>query len=198
MDVSKRVASAWMLDKCNLQIKSEGRTASTSFNLRFSWEISQVLMNHPQALENLGIPRTEMPVIESDRIMEFVKRIQQGLMPLSDLTQNHLNGGDRDSDKRRYRIVKLPVGHLKATQKELNPSKVRFFQGLARKKDTKMKPILISRDNFILDGHHRWAGYLLEDPTLKLSGIQVDMSVEELLAVANRFTDAYGIARKSV
>ena len=45
---------------------------------------------------------------------------------------------------------------LKQSQKELIPSKVK---GVAAKysKPTDMKPLIISRDNYIIDGHHRWA-----------------------------------------
>lgn len=53
------------------------------------------------------------------------------------------------------------VGSLKASQKELIKSKV---LGISKKynKPTDMKPIIISKDNYIIDGHHRWGAMLLK------------------------------------
>jgi hypothetical protein len=47
------------------------------------------------------------------------------------------------------------AGSLKASQKELIKSKV---IGISKKynKPTDMKPLIISKDNYIVDGHHRW------------------------------------------
>tara|TARA_R110000803_G_scaffold8194_2_gene26386 strand:+ start:146 stop:508 length:363 start_codon:yes stop_codon:yes gene_type:complete len=62
-----------------------------------------------------------------------------------------------DIAKSKVRVTKgmTVAGSLKASQKELIPSKV---QGISKKynKPTDMKPIIISKDNYIIDGHHRW------------------------------------------
>tara|TARA_B100000497_G_scaffold125189_1_gene161205 strand:- start:465 stop:1607 length:1143 start_codon:yes stop_codon:yes gene_type:complete len=48
------------------------------------------------------------------------------------------------------------VGSLKPSQKQFIKSKVK---GISKKynKPTDMKPLIISKDNYIVDGHHRWA-----------------------------------------
>jgi|TARA_B110000261_G_C13077695_1_gene354714 hypothetical protein len=50
----------------------------------------------------------------------------------------------------------FPASKLKESQVELIPNKVK---GIAAKysKPTDMKPLIISKDNYIIDGHHRWA-----------------------------------------
>jgi hypothetical protein len=47
------------------------------------------------------------------------------------------------------------AGSLKASQKELIPAKVK---GISKKYNdpSDMKPLIISKDNYIVDGHHRW------------------------------------------
>ena len=64
-------------------------------------------------------------------------------------------------------------------------------------------PILVSKDGYIIDGHHRWAVLIasdLEDGGLgdvDMNVREVDMEVGEALATVNAFADAAGIARKA-
>jgi hypothetical protein len=64
-------------------------------------------------------------------------------------------------------------------------------------------PILVSKDGYIIDGHHRWAVLIADD--LEDGGLgdvdmnvrKVDMEIGEALATVNAFADAAGIARKA-
>ena len=64
-------------------------------------------------------------------------------------------------------------------------------------------PILVSKDNYIIDGHHRWAVLIasdLEDGGLgdvEMNVRVVDMEIGEALATVNAFADAAGIAKKA-
>ncbi len=49
------------------------------------------------------------------------------------------------------------------------------------------KPIIISADCYILDGHHRWLNQLVKNPNKKIKVIQIDLPIVELLARARRF-----------
>ena len=66
-----------------------------------------------------------------------------------------------DMVKSKVKVTKtvLLARKLKQSQKELIPSKVK---GVAKKysKPMDMKPLIISKDNYIVDGHHRWAAGL--------------------------------------
>ena len=55
---------------------------------------------------------------------------------------------------------------------------------------------IISSDNYILDGHHRWAASLLADPKSKVSGTQVDLAIEDLIPVLRATGDALGNQRR--
>jgi hypothetical protein len=66
-----------------------------------------------------------------------------------------------DMVKSKVKVTKtvLLARKLKQSQKELIPSKVK---GVAKRysKPMDMKPLIISKDNYIVDGHHRWAAGL--------------------------------------
>jgi len=62
--------------------------------------------------------------------------------------------------------------------------------------------VLVSKDGFLLDGHHRWAAtivYNAQNPEdqKKMSIEKVMMPIKQLLKVANAYTDAIGGKRHS-
>lgn len=58
---------------------------------------------------------------------------------------------------------------------------------LAGKMDTNLGCI-VSSDNHIMDGHHRWSAAILVDPTTKVSGYAAALPGKELLGVLNVLT----------
>jgi len=65
-------------------------------------------------------------------------------------------------------------------------------------------PIVISRDGYVLDGHHRWAAAWLAQKrgdkyALKgLKVVQLDIDHEQALEIANEWSDYAGVARLTV
>jgi hypothetical protein len=89
------------------------------------------------------IPRGSMPQIESNKINSFLK----------------LHGIDK-------KIVHRNTNELKPTQSQFNTEKVQSMND-----DGKALPILISNDDYVLDGHHRWLANHYsntQQPTIKL------------------------------
>ncbi len=81
------------------------------------------------------------------------------------------------------------VGKLKATQGEINAEKV---TGMAQAKkegkyDPSKQPIIVSRDGYVLDGHHRWAATLLDNPSNEMNTYTVDTDIRDLLSRADNF-----------
>lgn len=147
--------------------------------------------------ENLGIPRKKMPQLRGD-IFERTSDIR---MFLNDLIESGVDVYDE------Y----IEVCRLRSTQKNIEGKKVRRFLetlekargNLNRKRTSKYlskrylnylinlgKPIIISRDYYILDGHHRWAAILSwdfidkKDDELKLNVKMVDLDMAELIDLA--------------
>jgi len=121
---------------------------------------------------NLGIPRADMPQLEQNVVDSF----------LSDLQKEGV----------KVEKGRTPVGHLKATQREINAEKV---EGMAKAHEEYLRngkkgwspgknPIIISKDNYVLDGHHRWAAMLTIGPGETMPTVQVDLPMKELLSRA--------------
>jgi hypothetical protein len=51
---------------------------------------------------------------------------------------------------------------------------------------------MVSRDNYILDGHHRWAATMFGDPSAKVQGMQSNLSIGDLIPVLRKAGDAMG------
>ena len=49
---------------------------------------------------------------------------------------------------------------------------------------------IVSSDNFILDGHHRWAATMFNDPSARVEGIRVSLKIGDLVPVLRAAGDA--------
>lgn len=54
---------------------------------------------------------------------------------------------------------------------------------------------VISLDNYILDGHHRWAACMLTDPRMFVIGTKIALPMKDLLPILRNVGDAFGNAR---
>jgi hypothetical protein len=98
--------------------------------------------------------------------------------------------------------VEVPVESLKPTQDQLVAPKV---EGLARYMETApatdrvYERIFTTKDDYVIDGHHRWAANTVlarldgEERTMAVR--QIGLSRDEALARANRFMDEWGLPR---
>jgi ParB-like chromosome segregation protein Spo0J len=121
---------------------------------------------------NLGIPRVKMPQIPEKKVEHFVSFLKEE--------------GFRAQKK------KVPVDSLRATQKEINADKAEAISGKIVDGTFEMDPpVVVSSDNHILDGHHRWAGGLLakvrEGLDVMMSVIKVNLPIKKLLELAHDF-----------
>ena len=116
---------------------------------------------------SLGVPRAQMPQIKSTLVPDFLEELaQQGIR----------------MTRRRRR-----VGDLKPTQAELNLDKAReMLRG--QPEDSLRKPVIVSKDDYLLDGHHRWAALQLQDPESEIETIRVEVGIRELLRLAAEFS----------
>ncbi|NBV77012.1 hypothetical protein EBR66_02545 [bacterium] len=74
---------------------------------------------------------------------------------------------------------------LHPSQSEINK---KIIKNLVKEPDsifTKvMVPLVISKDNYIVDGHHRWAAYRTERPTTSLPVIVINAPIKDILGIA--------------
>ena len=90
----------------------------------------------------------------------------------------------------------VPVGELRATQSEIKADKTYGMANAYLKGDPGMlkameDPIIISSDNHILDGHHRYSAMLTADPTYEMKVIKVDMPMKDFLMRAHQHPGVY-------
>ena len=154
-------------------------------------------------IESKGIPRTKMP--------QFKGEPHEG-----SFAETKFNEGKGEADvepefrellekmgiKTEMKTVK--ASELKATQDNLVGTKVAGMAGAMREGKIPDAPIFVTRDGYIVDGHHRWAAKIAMDLEDGVMG-DVEMPVEVIdgdigfiLDVANGFADLAGIKRKGV
>lgn len=128
-----------------------------------------------------------------------------GLSKLNkDLATSVASSGYDDNDKSDDRVQggsdTVAVSELKPAQKEVIVAKaVAFALGYAFNdfKEAKAKngapdlanmEAIVSNDNFIMDGHHRWAAATLLYPGAKVSVTRVDLPGQQLITALNAMT----------
>ena len=172
-----------------------------------------------------GIPRMEMPQLKSkpkpgSKAEELVK---QG--KLEQDSKGEVNVEDLFKAKLEEQGISMSepkpmnVSELKATQNELKPSNIAFMVDVLmtatppphkdKEAEDKWKlseklrePIIVSKDGYILDGHHRWAALVALDIANGGSGDiemmvkQVDDTAEGLVEKTKNFTKDQGLQTK--
>jgi hypothetical protein len=130
--------------------------------------------------DTIGIPRVKMPQLDDQQTKDFRKYLKD-------------QGYEIEKGKTK-------ANNLRATQNELNGAKVAATaEKLRAKPDHYSKRIIVSKDDYILDGHHHWAakigldaedGDLTNDTKVKIA--RVNISITKLLAEAEKFTGGKG------
>jgi hypothetical protein len=115
--------------------------------------------------KSLGMSRKDMPQISSKHIGDFVKYLNDKGVSVSPSV--------------------IDVSKIGMTQKDINVDKVKDLLGV--EKSNLAKPVIISNDGYILDGHHRVAALYNVDKNFKLKTIKVDLGIKDLLKTAGEF-----------
>ena len=87
-----------------------------------------------------------------------------------------------------------PAGQLKPSQSAIYLSKS-LGMAVGGVKGGDLGSI-VSKDKHILDGHHRWAATILNDPNAKISGTEADLGIGDLVPVLRALGDSMGNARR--
>lgn len=150
----------------------------------------------PVCVGNLGIPREQMPQIEGESSLSEMVVADDQLQrakgkaileaggskskqtTVLDQMLNRLEAGGVKTTRGR-----VPVGELKATQSEIKAAKVYGMASAHLSGDFPhiAKRIIISKDNHILDGHHRWAALITIDPKMMMDVLRVGLPIKDLL-----------------
>jgi len=109
--------------------------------------------------KNLGVPRKDMPQINSKDTGDFIKWFNmQGVSSKSML---------------------MPLSKLELTQHDIDYNKVDSLSSAPR--TILSKPIIVSNDNYILDGHHRVLALYNLDNDAKIPAVRINLPMKHLL-----------------
>lgn len=151
---------------------------------------------------NLGVPREDMP--------QFKGKPQPG-SPAASMSVDRNGEVDTEPIFKKMLAEKginvidteIPSDALKATQSELVGAKV---AGMAKALDVDPEnpgitaPIYVSRDGYVIDGHHRWAAVTSNAITQGKPAIMkvhvIDMDAKDIIPMANKFAEKIGVAAK--
>lgn len=96
----------------------------------------------------------------------------------------------------------LPAANLRASQRELIGSKVAKMV-VDKTFDPAKNPIFISSDNYVVDGHHRWAAVVARDAEdgrlgdSMMNATRVNAPISEVLRIANAWSQSFGIQQNA-
>lgn len=158
--------------------------------------------------DNLDIPRKDMPQLKGKPVpgspADKLPRDSGGGVNAEDAFKKYL-------EKKGYKIESKSVDvlQLKASQRELVGAKVVSMREALETKppqDTKKitAPIFVSKDGYILDGHHRWAalvglamGTEKKTPPVMMDVQVIDIDAKDMIDITNDFTNKIGIQQKT-
>jgi hypothetical protein len=111
------------------------------------------------------------------------------------------NDGDAKDDIVDVKIKSVAVGNLKPIQSQIyfdksikNVAK-HGAQGTKDFSASKSNFYVVSSDNRIIDGHHRFLSAVLVDPKIKVTALEIDLPIKDLLPLTLSYTDAIGNVR---
>lgn len=150
----------------------------------------------------LGVPRLKMPqfkaVPEPGSQADKLEKSKKGTVDATPQFLAHLKSlGIRTTEET------VPAARLKATQAELVGPTVAAMMANPNY-DPAKEPMFVSRDNYVVDGHHRWAALVGRDAAdgklgdVPMHVIRVDAPMSELLKIAKQWTKSFGLAPRGL
>ncbi len=117
----------------------------------------------PKKKNTLGVRRIDMPQVKSKYMQDFLQYIR----------------------KNEAKVEKLEVDpkNLKAIQGEFDKEKI--AANIEKLSQGPLKPIIISKDNYVVDGNHRWLAAM--NAGVKLPAYRISMKGMKLLDLTNRY-----------
>jgi len=150
-----------------------------------------------------GVPRIEMPQLGGNP----VPGSEADKLERSDVAKNEVDGSKQFITHLQGLGVtttreQVPASNLRASQRELVGQNVGGMM-TSTTYDPAKNPIFISADNYVVDGHHRWAAVVGKDAAdgklgeLNMNVIRVNAPISEVLHLANAWSTKFGIAQKA-
>ena len=174
-------------------------------------------------IESKGVNRVYMPQFKGDP--HEGSFAAEKMRKKADEIQKRIDAGEKDKDGKDLKLPKeadiepefrellkelgvktemktVNAADLKATQDNLVGGKVAGMAKAMKAGKIPEAPIFVTRDGYIVDGHHRWAAKIaldIEDGEvgdIEMPVEMIDAEIGYILDIANGFADIGGIKRK--
>jgi len=155
---------------------------------------------------NLGIERAKMPQLSgkprAGSAADAMPKNDKGEVNVGKMFTDSLRTSGVDVSERS-----VPASRLRASQAQLVGPNVAWMMSDEGQKalgigTSKQNRIFVSRDGYVIDGHHRWAANVGLDSSdgslgdIDMPVTMIDLPISEVLARANAFADEVGILPK--
>ncbi len=136
--------------------------------------LREFMVNIPKKKDTLGIKREDMPQVSSKDMDDFRKYLKD----------NNVN------------IQKITVDpkSLKASQGEFSKDKIETQIDLMSKSKEPLKAIIISADDYVIDGHHRWLAAM--NLGIKMPVLRATMKAKQLIELINKYPKVKNVGIK--
>ena len=171
-------------EQTGINAKDVGKFLNTMANRGDNPDITNLQVNGNTLFggDGLGIPRSQMPQIPMNMRKQFI----------SDMADQGIS----------TELKKIDALDLKPSQSEISATKTaRLYQHFKSEGIPKDKAILVSKDGFVVDGHHHWAAAAamgLMGKNSKIPVIQMDLNIKEALSTAKAWSESHGIAAQDI
>lgn len=121
-------------------------------------------------------------------------------LPRTDHGTVHAFGAFREALERRGVSVTddaVPVKHLKASQNELDFGKISKM-ATTPTFDVNDVRLLVSSDNYVIDGHHRWGAQMMKDREATAQVTRIGLPARAAIEVARDWTRKFGLEAKRI
>ena len=109
----------------------------------------------------------------------------------------------------QLRADNIPVTHEEFNVRALHPTQdeislqrtAEIWHLMQGREDPSKTDLLVSKDNYVIDGHHRWAAGValsFDQPGLTEGGYRIGMDAQPLLNLLEQFDQAHGIAHRQM
>ena len=204
LDQPKTVST--LLDKLKEQVDA-AKASGEDFNI----DLCNVTVQGTNLFctESKGIPRIKMPQLkvkaskfapDSRAVREGLPVSEKGEIDLQPLFLQHLKDQGYTAEE-----TQEVAANLKATQNQLDGGKIAgMTQKLEEGGSLGDEPIFVSDDDYIVDGHHRWAANVAADYSdgqagdYKMTIWRINCDIISLLAMSNDFAAEWGAPQAAV
>lgn len=137
--------------------------------IRFSQYLLESNLIIPDRKDTLDIDRKDMPQVAGKDYNHF----------FSYLNKNNI----------LYSEDEIEPSLLKASQGHFHKEKIKKIMQSISDGDYKNKPILTSKDNYVMDGHHRWIAHNNLNIPIKIHKIHLNSS--DLIDIMNTYPRSF-------